>query len=144
MASPFLNPVMTLTEYSKGPDIPDQARPLIEMFAQSSDIIDALPFLGLGGFFYQGYRQAALQNTMAFRAVNAASTSGAGTGHERVLRAGHGRCQQHADLSVVASNSAGDSLPATSAPVGPVTTASPGMFNSAAASALLVPLGLAA
>jgi hypothetical protein len=79
MASPFLNPVMTLTEYSKGPDIPDQARPLIEMFAKSSDVIEALPFIGLGGFVYQGYRQAALQSSMAFRAINAASTSGAGT-----------------------------------------------------------------
>jgi hypothetical protein len=69
---------MTLSEYAKGPDIPDEARPLIEMFAAKSDVLEALPFLNLGGFVFLGYRQAALQSTMAFRAVNAASTSGAG------------------------------------------------------------------
>lgn len=78
MASPLLTPVMTLVEYAKGQDIPDEARPLIEMFAQSSDIMGVIPFLGLGGFVYQGYREAALQSTMAFRAINAPSTSGAG------------------------------------------------------------------
>jgi hypothetical protein len=78
MASPLLNPVMTLAEYAKGPDIPDEARPLIEMFATKSDVLEALPFMNLGGFVLQGYRQAALQTAMAFRAINAPSTSGAG------------------------------------------------------------------
>lgn len=78
MTSPILNPVMTLTEYAKSPEIPETARPLIEMFATTSDVVEVLPIMGLGGFLYYGFREAQLQNTMAFRAVNAPSTSGAG------------------------------------------------------------------
>jgi len=69
---------MTIGEFAKGPDIPDEVRPLIEMFAAKSDVLGVWPFLNLSGFVYQGYRQAALQTTMAFRAINAPSTSGAG------------------------------------------------------------------
>jgi hypothetical protein len=69
---------MTLGEFAKGPDVPDEARPLIEMFAAKSDVLEVMPFLNLSGFVYQGYRQAALQTSMAFRAINAPSTSGAG------------------------------------------------------------------
>lgn len=79
MASPLLTPVMTLPEYLKGNDMDDNARPLVEMFAKSSDIMEALPFEGLSGPVYVGYRQAALPASMGFRAINAASTSGAGT-----------------------------------------------------------------
>lgn len=79
MTSPLLTPVLTLPEFAKGADVPDEARPLIEMFAESSDIARVCPFLGLSGFIYQGFRQAQLQTTMAFRAINASSTSGAGT-----------------------------------------------------------------
>lgn len=71
-------PIMTLPEYLKGEDIDDNARPLIEMFAQSSDIYTALPFEGLASPVYLGFLQAALSNKMAFRAINAGSTSGAG------------------------------------------------------------------
>jgi hypothetical protein len=79
MGSPILNPVMTLGEYSKGPDIPEEARPLIEEFAKSSDVMEILPFENLSGFSYMGYRQVALPAGMAFRAINAPSTSGAST-----------------------------------------------------------------
>lgn len=78
MAFPLITPVMTLPEFLKGNDVDENARPLIEMFAQSSDIMEALPFMGLTGPIYQGFRQAALPSTMAFRAINAGSTSGAG------------------------------------------------------------------
>lgn len=77
-AFPLITPVMTLPEYLKGSDVDENARPLIEMFAQSSDIYDALPFQGLSSPVYLGYRTAALNSTMAFRAINAAGTSGAG------------------------------------------------------------------
>lgn len=80
MASPFLTPVMTLPEYLKdNQDLPPEARPLIEMFAESTDVFKALPFVGLSTPVYTGFRQAALSGQMAFRAINAASTSGAGT-----------------------------------------------------------------
>ena len=79
MTSPLLTPVMTLPEYAKAADTTDMGRALIEMFAESSDIAKVCPFLGLSGFIYQGFRQASLQTTMAFRAINASSTSGAGT-----------------------------------------------------------------
>lgn len=78
MASPILTPVMTLGEYAKGPEIPDEARPFIEEFAKSSDVMEVLPFEQLAGFTYNGYRQVALPANMAFRAINAPSTSGAG------------------------------------------------------------------
>lgn len=78
MATPFLTPVMTLPEYAKSEGVPDDARPLVEMFAESTDIFKALPFVGMTGMVYTGFRQASLSGKMAFRAINAASTSGAG------------------------------------------------------------------
>jgi hypothetical protein len=78
MASPLLTPVMTLPEYLKGPDIDDMSSPLIEMFAKSSDIMQIIPFEGLTGPVYEGYRQGGLPTSMAFRGVNEPSTSGAG------------------------------------------------------------------
>lgn len=76
---PLISPVMTLPEFLKGSDIDDNARPLVEMFAASTDVYGALPFQGLSGPIYQGFRQAALPGSMAFRAINGAPTSGAGT-----------------------------------------------------------------
>ena len=78
MPSPLITPVMTLPEYLKGHDIDDAARPLVEMFAKSSDIMEVIPFEGLTGPIYLGYRQAALTAGMGFRAINTGSTSGAG------------------------------------------------------------------
>jgi hypothetical protein len=78
MATPFLSPVMTFVEYLKSEDIDDNSRPLVEMFGKSSDVYEALPFMGLTSPVYLGFRQAALSGQMAFRAINAASTSGAG------------------------------------------------------------------
>lgn len=78
MPSPLLTPVMTLPEYLKGSDIDDQARPMVEMFAESSDIMKVIPFEGLTTPVYEGYRQAGIPASMAFRGINEGSTSGAG------------------------------------------------------------------
>jgi hypothetical protein len=67
----------TLIEYAKGLGDDNPARPLIEMFAQKSDILSALPFEGLTGAVYEGYRQSALPSP-GFRAIGEASTSGTG------------------------------------------------------------------
>lgn len=67
----------TLVEYAKGLETGNPARPLIEMFATSSDIIAALPIDGLTGAVYEGYRQAVLP-TVGFRGINEAGTSGTG------------------------------------------------------------------
>jgi hypothetical protein len=78
MTVPFITPVMTLPEYLKGSDIDDSSRPYVEMFAASSDIMGVIPFEGLMGATYDGFRQTGLPNSMGFRAINAPSTSGAG------------------------------------------------------------------
>jgi len=70
-------PVMTLPEYAKTKDKTDVSRPIIEMFAASADIYQALPFETIGGPVYEGYRQAQLPS-VAFRAINADSTNGNG------------------------------------------------------------------
>jgi hypothetical protein len=67
----------TLVEYAKGLPVTSPARPLIEMFATSSDIMQAIPFDGLTGPVYEGFRQAALP-TMGFRGINEPGTSGTG------------------------------------------------------------------
>ena len=76
MTSPILTPVMTIGEYAKG--VPEEVQPLIIEFAESSDVMQVLPFQSISGFTYNGYRQVALPANMAFRAINAPSTSGAG------------------------------------------------------------------
>jgi hypothetical protein len=70
---------MTLPEYLKGQEVDQGSRPLVEMFARSSDVMEALPFEGITGAVYVGYRQSGLPASMAFRAINGSSTSGAGT-----------------------------------------------------------------
>ena len=70
--------LITLPEYAKGLAKEDIRRPIIEMFAQYSDVMEALPFEGLMGSVYVGYREAALPSP-AFRGINEASTSGHGT-----------------------------------------------------------------
>jgi len=74
MASPILTPVMTIGEYAKG--VPEEVQPLIQEFAKSSDVMDVLPFQNISGFTWNGYRQVSLPANMAFRAINAPSTSG--------------------------------------------------------------------
>jgi hypothetical protein len=69
---------MTYPEFIKGTDMDANARPLIEMFAASSDVYKALPFQGLSAPQYTGFRQTALSGNMAFRGINGISTSGAG------------------------------------------------------------------
>ena len=78
MASPFLTGVMTYPEFIKSVDMDEAARPLIEMFAESSDVYKALPFVGLSAPQFTGFRQTALSGNMAFRGINGVSTSGAG------------------------------------------------------------------
>jgi len=68
----------TLVEYAKGLPTTDPARPLIEMFATSSDVMGAIPFDGLTGPVYEGFRQASLP-TVGFRGINETSTTGVGT-----------------------------------------------------------------
>jgi hypothetical protein len=77
-ATPFLTPVMTYPEFIKSADMDENARPLVEMFAESTDVFKALPFIDLSAPLYTGFRQTALSGQMAFRAINAVSTSGAG------------------------------------------------------------------
>ena len=78
MASPFLTGVMTYPEYIKSADMDEAARSLVEMFAESSDVYKALPFVGLSAPQYTGFRQTALSGNMAFRGINGVSTNGAG------------------------------------------------------------------
>jgi hypothetical protein len=70
--------MQTLVEYAKGLGTSDSNRPVIEMFAASSDIFGALPFEGMSGPVYEYHRQSALPTSMAFRGINEASTTGAG------------------------------------------------------------------
>jgi hypothetical protein len=68
---------LTLVEYAKGLDVKDVRRPIIEMFAASTDIFAALPFEGLTGPVFEGYRTAQLPSP-TFRAINEASSNGGG------------------------------------------------------------------
>lgn len=70
-------PLQTVIEYAKGMDPRSEARALIEMFAKSSDIMETLPFEGMTGPVFEGYRQATLP-TVGFRGINEGSTSGVG------------------------------------------------------------------
>lgn len=74
----FFEPVMTLSEYLKGMADDAVERPFIEMFAESSDIAQAIPFKTITGPTFRGYRETALQASMGFRGINAAPTSGTG------------------------------------------------------------------
>lgn len=69
--------MMTLNEYAKGMETSDQRRAPIEMFAASADFYDALPFAGLTGPVWEGWRQA-VRPSLAFRGINEGSSSGAG------------------------------------------------------------------
>jgi hypothetical protein len=69
--------LITLTEYAKGMAKEDLRRTIIEMFTEYSDVMEALPFEGLKGSVYVGYREASLPAPV-FRAINEASSSGHG------------------------------------------------------------------
>jgi hypothetical protein len=71
--------IMTLVEYAKGLDAGSE-RAVVEQFAASSDIFEALPFEGLaaGAPTYEGLREAALPSNLAFRAINEAAPQGTG------------------------------------------------------------------
>ena len=70
--------LITVTEYAKSFANEDIRKPIIEMFAKSTDLFDALPFEGLRGSVFVYYRQAALA-TPQFRAIGEASSTGHGT-----------------------------------------------------------------
>lgn len=70
--------LITLGEYAKGLAQEDIRRPIIEMFTEYSDVMEALPFEGLKGSNYTGYREAVLP-TPVFRGINEGSSSGHGT-----------------------------------------------------------------
>jgi hypothetical protein len=72
-----VNNLITLTEYSKGLAKEDLRRTIIEMFTQYSDVMEALPFEGLKGSVYVGYREASLPQPV-FRGINEESSSGHG------------------------------------------------------------------
>jgi len=67
---------MTLNEYAKGLPMGTR-RAVIEMFAESSDIFQALPFEGMNGPVYENHRQVSLP-APAFRGINENSSTGAG------------------------------------------------------------------
>lgn len=69
--------LITLGEYAKGFSNEDIRRGVIEMFTQYSDIFEVLPFEGLRGSKYVGYRESVLPQPQ-FRAINEESSSGHG------------------------------------------------------------------
>lgn len=70
--------LITVAEYAKSFANEDIRKPIIEMFAKSADVYDALPFEGLRGSVFVYYRQAVLP-VPAFRGINETSSSGHGT-----------------------------------------------------------------
>lgn len=72
------NNLITVAEYAKSFAKEDIRRPIIEMFAKSTDFFEILPFEGLTGSVFVYYRQAVLP-TPQFRGINEGSSSGHGT-----------------------------------------------------------------
>jgi hypothetical protein len=72
-------PDLTLVEYAKGL-AHGAERAMVEGFAASSDIFEAMPFEGLaeGAPTYEGLREAELPSGLAFRGINEGSTKGVG------------------------------------------------------------------
>jgi len=69
---------MTLVEYAKSLDMANIQRPMIEVFAASSDIFGAIPIVGFSGAAYETYEEAAMPSGMAFRGINEPAGSGQG------------------------------------------------------------------
>jgi len=72
-----INNLITLPEYAKGFAREDIRRAVIEMFTERSDVLEVMPFEGLRGSKYTGYREASLP-VPQFRGINEASSSGHG------------------------------------------------------------------
>lgn len=70
-------PAITLPEYAKGLEKSSIERPLIETFAEHSDIVQALPFSGFSGGSYEGYRETDI-GTAQFRAINEGASDSQG------------------------------------------------------------------
>jgi hypothetical protein len=73
-----VNNLITLVEYAKSFANEDIRKPIIEMFAKSTDLFEVLPFEGMMGSVFVYYRQAVLP-TPQFRGINESSSSGHGT-----------------------------------------------------------------
>lgn len=71
------NNLITVAEYAKSFANEDIRKPVIEMFAKSTDLFDVLPFEGLMGSVFVYYRQTVLP-TPQFRGMNEGSSSGHG------------------------------------------------------------------
>ena len=71
--------MMTLVEYAKGLE-QGAIRAMVEQFAMSADVFEALPMEGLspGSASYDGLREKSLPSSLAFRGINENSTSGTG------------------------------------------------------------------
>lgn len=69
--------LITVAEYAKSFAQEDIRRPIIEMFAKSTDLFEVLPFEGLTGSVFVYYRQAVLP-TPQFRGINEGSSAGHG------------------------------------------------------------------
>jgi major capsid protein gp7 len=69
--------LITLPEYAKSFSNEDVRRAIIEMFTEKSDVFEVLPFEGLRGSKYVGFRESTLPQPV-FRAINEASSSGHG------------------------------------------------------------------
>jgi len=69
--------IMTLPEYAKGLVKTSIERPLIETFANQSDILQVLPFEGFSGAAFEGYRETDI-GTASFRAINEGAGSAKG------------------------------------------------------------------
>ncbi len=70
-------PAITLPEYAKGLEKSSIERPLIETFAEHSDIVQALPFSGFSGGSYEGYRETDI-GTAQFRSINEGASESQG------------------------------------------------------------------
>lgn len=70
--------LITLPEYAKGLEKTDLRRPIVEMFAKTSDVWRTLQIEGLGGAIYEGYREEVLPSA-AFRGINEDAGSSDGT-----------------------------------------------------------------
>ena len=71
--------LITLVEYAKGLD-KGASRAVVEQFAASSDIFEALPFEGLaeGAPTYEGLRETVMPTNLSFRGINEAAPAGSG------------------------------------------------------------------
>jgi len=64
---------ITLNEYAKGKDVDPATKPYIELYAESSDVLDALPWKTTGGAYQ--YQQEGTLPGIAYRGINESYTA---------------------------------------------------------------------